>query len=311
MNLIFNFLKFICFKINLIDQPNKIKVHRNPVPLIGGILFLLTLMFVDWFYNIKYYNFYLILIIGLIGILDDIKNLKPNFKLLITFITILLIVSYDTSLQIKFINFKLLNSLYFPNNIFLNILLPTLCLMLLLNAFNMSDGINGLAILIFLSWSAYLTIKLPVLFYTFLPFIIISLFFIIYNLSGKAFLGDGGNYMLSMLIGGIIIKQNNIDPSTFIAEEIFLILFIPGIDMLRLFIERIRNKKNPFIGDKNHLHHYLFKKYGNTKTLIIYLFYINFPLYLYFYFTINLGILLLFSFITYLLLIKIRVLKKI
>ena len=43
---------------------------------------------------------------------------------------------------------------------------------------------------------------------------------------------------------------------------------IPGIDMLRLFIVRLINKKNPFKGDNNHLHHILNKSFGEKKAAI-------------------------------------------
>ena len=53
-------------------------------------------------------------------------------------------------------------------------------------------------------------------------------------------------------------------------EEIFLIMMLPGIDMLRLFIIRITNKKNPFKPDKHHLHHLLSNKLNsNIKTLLV------------------------------------------
>ena len=44
---------------------------------------------------------------------------------------------------------------------------------------------------------------------------------------------------------------------------------IPGIDMLRLFIQRLLNKKNPFKPDRNHLHHILLKKLGYKKTIVL------------------------------------------
>ena len=52
--------------------------------------------------------------------------------------------------------------------------------------------------------------------------------------------------------------------------------------MLRLFTVRILNKSNPFKGDQNHLHHRLFNKLGNVKTILIYLFIINLPVYIFF-----------------------------
>ena len=46
-------------------------------------------------------------------------------------------------------------------------------------------------------------------------------------------------------------------------------MFLPGIDMIRLFFIRIKNKKNPFSPDRNHLHHKLLKKFGYIYTIQI------------------------------------------
>ena len=58
---------------------------------------------------------------------------------------------------------------------------------------------------------------------------------------------------------------------SFHIEEIFLLLYLPGYDLLRLFIFRIFQKKNPFKGDNNHVHHLLYNKIGLVKTLLIYM----------------------------------------
>jgi hypothetical protein len=52
---------------------------------------------------------------------------------------------------------------------------------------------------------------------------------------------------------------------------------IPGIDMFRLFCLRLYNKKNPFKGDLNHLHHLLIKSFDLKYALIIYLLLIVWP----------------------------------
>ena len=61
-------------------------------------------------------------------------------------------------------------------------------------------------------------------------------------------------------------------------ETIFILFMIPGLDMFRLFIERIYNKQNPFLPDDKHLHHYLIKNYNLNKTLIIYFLLISLPI---------------------------------
>ena len=46
-------------------------------------------------------------------------------------------------------------------------------------------------------------------------------------------------------------------------------MILPGIELMRLFITRIIKKKNPFSADRNHLHHYLLKKFNLLNTTII------------------------------------------
>jgi len=46
---------------------------------------------------------------------------------------------------------------------------------------------------------------------------------------------------------------------------------------MRLFIIRIANNKNPFIGDRNHFHHYLIKNVDLGKTILLYIILILWP----------------------------------
>jgi len=93
-------------------------------------------------------------------------------------------------------------------------------------------------------------------------------------LKGKFFLGDNGTLILSTLIGFTMILIYNLnlkyEEIQISAENIFILFFIPGVDMFRLFILRILNKRDPFSADRNHLHHLLISKFSLNKTLIIY-----------------------------------------
>ena len=81
-------------------------------------------------------------------------------------------------------------------------------------------------------------------------------------------MGNNGAYLISFIISYIFIKQNNLNLAIS-AEEIFLIMFLPGLDMLRLFIYRILNKKNPFSADRMHLHHLILNRFNLKQTQII------------------------------------------
>jgi len=213
-------------------------------------------------------------------------------------------VSLDPELKVNNLFFFYNDNIYLNDNFFFNYVFSILCILLFLNAFNFIDGINGLASTVGLSFFLYLIIKNPLIFNLYYFFIISLLFFLFINTKYKVFLGDSGNYLISICIAIILLKENSDQPSLYYAEEIFLLLLIPGLDMLRLFMVRIFNKSNPFKGDQNHLHHRLFNKFGNLKTVLIYLVIINLPIYIFFISQEFLYSLIFISITTYFILLK-------
>jgi len=177
-------------------------------------------------------------------------------------------------LILKQLNFETFNNVYSLNHIQSNII-TLLCLLLLINATNLSDGINGLCIGILIIWLLYIK-------FNFVPYlnldtiIIISILTFIFIFKNYYFLGNSGSHFLGIFIGMIIIYSYNINLSienkqnSISVEEIFILLMVPGIDMLRLFIFRLLKKQNPFSSDLTHLHHYLIKKYKLKISLLIY-----------------------------------------
>ena len=138
----------------------------------------------------------------------------------------------------------------------------------------------------------------------FINFFLIYIFFKIYRES--FFLGDNGTHLLSTFIGSLIVYEYNLQPSKIYIEKIFLILAIPGIDMLRLFIQRLYNKKNPFLGDRNHFHHHLTDNFSLKTSLAIYYLIMIIPIFLNeiiiknYLFSISLSLILYFSLLLYL-----------
>ena len=211
------------------------------------------------------------LICGIIGIIDDIYKVKANTKLFFTTLILLIFFTLFPELRIKHIIFSenfFVKNLNFESKLILSITVTILCYQLLIHAFNMADGHDGIASLMAFTWLAYVYFAKNN-FQFLVPIITTLLLFIYFNLKSRIFLGDSGNYFLSTLLGSLIIFNNN-TYKNFLAEEIFILLMLPGIDMLRLFLARIKNKRNPLIGDRRHLHHFLFKKLNNRKTIIVY-----------------------------------------
>tara|TARA_B110000196_G_C20724707_1_gene465837 strand:- start:47 stop:583 length:537 start_codon:yes stop_codon:yes gene_type:complete len=137
-----------------------------------------------------------------------------------------------------------------------------------MNALNMFDGINLqvgtylLMILIFIFFKDSFQILSLIIFF---PLVV----FLFLNFSDRSFLGDNGSLLIAYLVSYLIIKTYNNEYSTFSIEEIFILMMLPGMDMFRLFIERIYNKKNPFKPDSKHIHHFLLKKYNSKKVFLI------------------------------------------
>ena len=289
-------------KINILD--------KNKVPLLGGIFLYIGFLINNYLLldqNLTSYykiDVFFISLIFLIALVDDKYNLSATLRIL-TLSLIIVYFIYSNDLFIYSINSKYLGFFYFPNNIFVKFLFPTFCLIVLLNAFNFTDGINCLATLIGLSWLIYLIIKFPTTLNLYLIFFIFLLFFLIINIFNKSYLGDSGNYIISSIIGTLIICLNERFPLMFFVEEIFLLFLIPGLDLVRLFYVRISNKKSPFIGDLKHLHHLMFNKFGYIKSLLIYIALINIPIYIYLYFNFPLIYTILLTSIVYFILIKI------
>ena len=142
--------------------------------------------------------------------------------------------------------------------------------MIFLNALNLFDGINLQSITYVFLFFIFLflnNIELSNYFYLF----IFIVFFSVYNFKNKIFLGDSGISIFAVIITYLIIKNYNQNSFLLSCEEIFVIMFLPGVDMLRLYFYRVYKNKNPFLPDKNHLHHYM-QKIVSEKYVFLYQF---------------------------------------
>ena len=240
----------------------------------------------------------------LVGLYDDQKNLNPYIKLVLIyliFIFSLFFMSDIYKIQKLFSYFNF--NFYFDNY---SIFFTAFCYVILLNSINMADGINSLSSNIFLIWLFFLSIFIPVDNYYFILNIVLILgliLFSILNFNNKCFLGDSGCFVLVTYICFLTVYIYNKDLNSQInflnLESIFLLFSIPGIDMLRLFIERIFKKKNPLKADRNHLHHKLIYNFGNLKSLIVYNSLVFFPWLLYLISTSLLPYIIIIVIVTY------------
>ena len=276
--------------IKVYDYPtSKRKIHKTKTPLIGGILLLANIIFINILYFIfndfyyadlhkifgshdKYFFFiFSSLIIFLIGYLDDKKNLNASLKFFFFIFITALFVKLDHNLLLQKIVIKSFNINI--NLLNLSFFFTVLCFLLFINAANMYDGINLQSGPYFFGVYSYLLYKFGINSF-FIMILIFLIIFILLNAKGKIFFGNSGIYLISFMTSYIMIKQyNNLEVISI--EEIFLIMCIPGYDMLRLFLSRCYQKRSPFSSDSNHIHHVILKTRSIYFTQI-FLFILNF-----------------------------------
>jgi len=263
------------FVKNFLDIPNEArKIHKKPTYTIGGhFIFFAYIMFMlfsfDYNLNEKIILFIIFSFIFLIGIFDDLRDLKPVLKLTLVLVTYFILFLLDNEYLLKKIYFETFNKVFYFGDF--SFIISSLCILLLVNAINLMDGINGLAIMTFTIICSFLYFYLNIQFNAYIFMVLVFIFFNIYR--GRYFLGNSGSLIIGALIGFSTIKAYNLNFTEMnSAEDIFILFLIPGLDMLRLFLQRSLNKKNPFKADNMHLHHLLIKEFSLPKVLFIYFF---------------------------------------
>jgi len=296
--LILNFFILIFYKsiskiYNLFDYPdNKRKIHKLPTPLLGGFFLVMNLLIiliyrnffdnshnVDVFGKLITYNYFFLItfLFYIVGFYDDKYKISHNTKFILTILLVLLSIYLDPDILLKKLIFSFSDSQV--NFGLLSYFVTILCFLLFINAFNMLDGINGQAASYALFIFLLLLIKSNLVIFS-VTIIIALLFFLTLNLYNKIFLGDSGTLPFGFMISYIFIKLYNYN-KTFLSDEVFLIMSIPGYELIRLAIQRILKRKHPFLPDKNHIHHLIINKYNYYAAFLIVQFTLIFPYMIY------------------------------
>lgn len=278
--ILFNLKKFSKF-INIYDKPNKIlKKHKSNVPLVGGIIIIINIIiysFLSLFFetpfndivvlNKEYISgFFLVTSFFLLGLYDDKFKLDPGKKFFLSIVFCIFALTLNKNLLIENVNLSFLDRTIIFNEF--SFFFTLFCVIILINSLNFYDGINGQSLIFFIIVFGYLSIQSPLqLFYLILIFVCIFILFL--NLQNKIFLGDSGVYLLGSILAILLIYEYNIFKTIRFADEIFLLLILPGLDLLRLTVMRILKGKNAFYGDRNHIHHLLIKRNSLIKTNLI------------------------------------------
>ncbi len=303
--------KSLAVKFKVLDYPGKRKLQEKPTPLLGGVAiflaFLITIVvnililliiksspgFLKLFPNILSSTFmrniprFLRLLPQLIGILlggtvilvlgliDDIKGLKPQTKILGQVLVILPLIALGVRITL------------FVPNFYISSLVTLLWMLAIINAFNLLDNMDGLTTGVGLIACFICFIVTSQQGQTFVSIALLAfagalLGFLRYNFNpAKIFLGDAGSMFIGYMLAVLTITTSYYRegfPTYLPVVMPILILAVPIFDTLSVISIRIKRKEPIFGGDKNHFSHRLVTLGFSQRGAVLFIYLISFCL---------------------------------
>lgn len=279
----------IAFRKKLFDIPDARKIHTAVVPRLGGLAFspvvIFSLSFImginislgvitDFYFNIEIllellFELCGLLLLYIIGMADDLIGIRYSAKFFVQIICGLLLVNAGLCIN----NFHGLFGVTEVPYLF-GYLITILVIIFFTNAINLIDGVDGLAsglsisvllfyIFAFINQENYLYAAVACgMLGVLIPFYYYNVFGNV-NRGKKIFMGDTGSLTLGFTLSFLSIKLLSYYQNTELNDcynpfvLAFVPLFIPCMDVIRVFFRRIRHHKSPFLPDKTHIHHKL------------------------------------------------------
>ena len=259
---------------NLMADPGERSSHITKTPTLGGVaIFASTLISYFLWENpdegqLIHLSISAIVILFFLGVKDDILVLSPKKKMFVQVaVSALVVILADLRIENLFGIFGINEVAYV-----LSLPLTVFVFIALINAINLIDGIDGLAggigmiaggmfgLWFFLNGHFAMACLAASMAGSLCGFLRFN-----YSKTSKIFMGDTGSLIVGFLLSMFALKfiQLNIEyrfnPNASFSAPILaiVVLIVPIFDTLRVFIIRLKDKKSPFIGDRNHLHHIL------------------------------------------------------
>ncbi|MBF0309881.1 MAG: undecaprenyl/decaprenyl-phosphate alpha-N-acetylglucosaminyl 1-phosphate transferase [Magnetococcales bacterium] len=269
-------------RMGLVDRPDARKIHDREVPLVGGLaLFLGFTLAMTGFEAAPDPFRAMLLAMALlvsIGVIDDRRGVSPRIRFGVQIVAALLMTSWGQ------VSVGHLGNLMGWGAIELGgwaAPFTVICVVGVINAFNMSDGLDGLAggqallsfgMLCFLAVLAGHAAEgwiLAFLMLTLLPFLWL-------NARGPwrdralVFMGDAGSTCLGFALAWFTVQLSQGEARAFQPVTALWLVAVPLIDMFGVFFRRLARGEKPFEPDNRHLHHLLLKRCGSvSRTCLI------------------------------------------
>lgn len=273
----------VALEKKLVDIPDARKVHKTPIPSLGGIGIyagFLVAMLLTWpnhLADLIYLQYITAAccVVFFLGMKDDIMDIGPLKKFIGQLIAAWIII-YKCRLQIT--DFHGIFGIHELPQV-VSVSLTYVVVILIINSFNLIDGVDGLSgtlgLLSSICFGVFFYYSGPVNFgYAVLAAALggaIAAFLIFNHHPAKIFMGDTGSLLLGLLNAVMMLKFINIASAEHTSPMVaFLlpnapliavaVLIIPLFDTLRVFAIRIFHGRSPFSPDRNHIHHILLDK---------------------------------------------------
>lgn len=259
--------------LGLIDRPGGRKMHVGEIPVIGGLAMTggLIIGTLYGYQSVQGFAFFItsILVLVLIGALDDRYDLPPSVRFLAQICACLLMVAGAG------VSAKDLGSPFFDGLLeldWLSVPFTVLIVLTAINAFNMfdgSDGVAGIQALIAAVFLGFCCVMAGAMQYVPMVAALIGcvLGFLVFNWPSKrtrtvrAFMGDAGSTMLGFSLAWLSIEMSQ-EPVRAISPVVILWVFaLPIFDLFSSMIRRVSQGQSPFHADSDHLHHVL-RRFG-------------------------------------------------
>ncbi|MFN8356530.1 MAG: MraY family glycosyltransferase [Spirosomataceae bacterium] len=259
---------------NLMDEPGERSSHSNKTPTLGGVAIFASILIGYFLWENPDGGILLnltmvgLVILFFLGVKDDILVLSPTKKMVFQIVsTALLVIGADLRLDNFFGIFGIYEIPYIPS-----FGLTIFVFIALINAINLIDGIDGLAggigmfasgvfgMWFYLNNQYALACLASSLAGALLGFLRFN-----FSRTSKIFMGDTGSLIVGFMLTVFAVKfihlnvTTRFDPNAYFSAPILaiVILIVPIFDTLRVFSIRLMNRKSPFVGDRNHMHHIL------------------------------------------------------
>ncbi len=267
-------MRRIALAHGVLDSPNSAhKSHKKPVPYLGGVAIIIGVVIVSYLALISnkftWSNFWLAtsvlgpaLVMGLVGLWDDLKSLNPLPRFI------------GQSIAGLFVAFILIlnDNIGNPTGItVLDVAITVLWIVGICNSINFFDNLDGGAagtVAITAISLTYLAITGDQYFIAALSIVVAgsTLGFLIWNRApARIYMGDAGALFLGLLIATLTVRFKPSTDSSISSFAIpILLLAIPILDTTVAVLSRLRRKVSPFLGGKDHLSHRLIR-YGLSR----------------------------------------------